>query len=372
MAGTTLNLSMRPREFSEVIGLEEQVVALRNKIATGNIPRSFLFSGPFGCGKTTLSYLVAREIQGWDFTGTPQVQEINAANITGIDGMRKLAESAGNYPMVGKYGVIILDEAHKLSKPAQELLLKEFEVPKSPTVWIICTTDPEKLIEGIRAGRCFTLQVRGMGDKETKELIDRAARELNHEGEYFDFVDAVRKSKVFSPRKILMAFEAYHSGIPAGQAISAMHFEALPEYFELAMGVVFGQWEKGYILPWIKEKDGSPKQFKSVADQIKALDDRLKKKPSNETAAPAPNDDGDVVEEEDVQGRPEVARALRAIVAASLKNQVYKGGAKSVKAADALFILSHCTSPNAFDTGMEFAATIGGLYRVNQKMTAAK
>lgn len=373
-AGETLNITMRPKEFGEVIGLENEVAAIRNKIDSGGIPRVFLLKGPFGCGKTTLAYVIARYVQGWEFTGTPQVQEINAANISGIDAMRKLVDTAGSFPMVGKYGIIILDEAHKLSKPAQELLLKEFEVPNSPTVWIVCTTDPEKLIEGIRAGRCFTLTVRGMGETERATLIARAAKEVGHEGDVSDFVTAVTKAKIVSPRQILMAFEAYHNGIPASDAVSAMRWESLPEYFEIAMGVVFGQWDSGYSLPWIKEKEtGKPKQHKSVAEQLKALEDRLKKKPKPEETAPVAAgettaDEPEPVEEEDIQGKPDAARALRAIVAASLKNAVYKGGVKGQRAADALFILSHCTSPNPFDAGMEFAATVGGLYRVNQKV----
>ena len=120
-AGGTLNLTMRPGEFDDVIGLENEVAALRAKLDTGDIPRAMLFHGPFGCGKTTLALIAAKYIQGWDFAGNPVVQEINAANITGIDAMRELAYKAASFPMVGKYGVIILDEAHKLSKAAQEL-----------------------------------------------------------------------------------------------------------------------------------------------------------------------------------------------------------------------------------------------------------
>ena len=376
-AGETLNITLRPRLFEDVIGLENEVAAIRSKIDSGGIPRAFLFTGPFGCGKTTLAFIVARYIQGWDFPedSTPQVQEINSANVTGIDAMRKLVDSSGSYPMAGKYGVIILDEAHKLSKAAQELLLKEFEVKSSPTVWVICTTDPEKLIEGIRAGRCYTMPVRGMDAEQRKTLVERASAEVRHDGDVSEFLTAITKSKIVSPRKILMAFEAYHNGIPAGQAVGGMSFESLPEYFEIAMGVVFGQWDKGYTLPWIREKSGEPKQFKSVAEQLKALDDRLKKKPKDENAvAPAADradsadDSESAVEEEDVQGRPEAARALRAIVAASLKNQVYKGGEKGKRAADALFILAHAISSNPFDTGMELACTIGGLLRVNQKL----
>lgn len=112
MSGSTLSVTMRPREFSEVIGLETQVATLKTKLATGDVPRAFLLKGLFGCGKTTLAYIISREIQGWEFTGRPSVQEINAADIRGIDAMRELIQQSGSYPMVGKYNVIKIGRAH--------------------------------------------------------------------------------------------------------------------------------------------------------------------------------------------------------------------------------------------------------------------
>lgn len=366
---TNLTLDMRPRNLEEVIGLEPQVAALKKILAESGRPKPFLLTGHFGCGKTTLAYIIAREVQGWEFTGTPVVTEINAAHIRGIAGMREMADNAGNYPMTGKYQVIILDEAHQLTKDAQQVLLKEFERKDTPTVWIIATTNPEKLNEGVR-DRCQAMPpLTPMGDADRAKLVARAVEYTAYAGDVKPLLEALAKAKVGSPRKILKAFEGLTNGLTAPQAVAAGAWDNLPEFFEIAMGVVFGQWDKGFTLPWIQEK-GQPKQFKSVADQLKALDDQLKKKPKEE-AAPAPAPEGESeepVEEEDLQGRPEVARALRAIVAASLKNQVYKGGTKAAKASEALFILSHCTSPNPFDAGMEWAATIGGLYRVNQKL----
>ena len=360
---STLSLDMRPSTFDEIIGLEDIVTAMKNKLGQG-VPRAIMLAGPYGCGKTTLAWLIAKFIQGWDFDGQPQAQEINGANYRKIDDMRKLAEGCGAYPMVGKYGVIIMDEAQQLTKDAQQILLKELEVRISPTVWIICTTDPEKINSGVR-DRCSTFSVRGMDAEKRAVLIARAAAQPEHTGDTADFAAAVTKGKMTSPRKILQAFELYHNGISAQDAVQTMQFAAAPEYFDICMGVVFGQWSKGFILPWIVDKEtGKPKPFKSVAEQLKALDDKLKKKPAADTqAAPDADSDADPVEEEDAQGRPEVARALRAITAASLKNQIYKGGAKAQRAAKALEKLAHCT---AFaDPSMEFAAMIGGLFSVN-------
>lgn len=364
-----LTLEMRPATFDAVLGLKNEIAFIKKTIAEcaekGIRPKPFLLKGLYGCGKTTLAYIIAKEVQGWEFTGQPQVREINAANIRGIGPMRELCETAGNYAMVGKYQVIILDEAHQLTKEAQEVLLKEFENKGTPTLWIICTTNPEKINSGVK-DRCTEVQVVGMDEPTRAQLVGEAAEYSKYAGDFTSLLAELTKAKVQSPRKILKACEAFFNGLDAKTAVASTAFDTMPEYFEIAMGVVFGQWEKGFVLPWIQEK-GKPKEFKGVGDQLKALDDLLKKK-VKEATTETPADGEEPIEEADIEGRPEVARALRAITAASLKNQVYKGGAKAQKAADALFILSHCVSPNPFDTGLEFAATVGGLFRVWAKM----
>jgi ATPase family protein associated with various cellular activities (AAA) len=361
---STLNISMRPHAFSEVIGLEAQVATLRSKLDTGEVPRAIMLTGPFGCGKTTLAYIIARAVQGWDFPTDvePQVQEVNAGNYRKIDDMRKLADSAQMRPLLGKYGVIILDEAHRLTKDSQELLLKEFESENPSTVWIICTTEPESLIQGIRAGRCFTLKVNGMNADQRKELVERAAKEVGHTGDITDFLDAVTKGRVVSPRKILMAFESYHHGLPAREAIAAHAFEDLPEFHELAFAVIFGQWDKD-VLDW-RDKTGASK-IKAVGEQFAALEQKLNKKPKEDT-----DEEAGTVEPEETQGKPEIARTLRAIVGGFLKGRVIKGGAKAETAALALDFLAHAITANSFE--LEWAATIGAMYRINKKLNGGK
>lgn len=346
----TLTLALRPRTWDEFIGLKQEIAVLRAEIKRA-VPRVFLFKGPFGCGKTSLAYVLARELQGPDFPkDTEPLIERNNANLTGVDSMRELIEVyARSFPAFGPYNIILLDEAHKLSKPSQELLLKEFEVENSQTVYILGSTDPQKLIEGIRAGRCFTINVRGLDAIERRELVDRAVAYTKHKGDVLPFMEALIKARVTSPRKILMAFEMHHAGLPPVDAVEAMQAAVLPEYFEIAMGVVFGSWSSPYTL--------FNKQYKSVADQIKALDDSLR------------GTGEDVVGEEDTAGRPEVARAIRSITAATLKGQVYKGNRF---AAESMFTLAHCTSPAPGDSSMDFALTVGGLFRVNQKMKESK
>jgi hypothetical protein len=169
----------------------------------------------------------------------------------------------------------------------------------------------------------------------------------------------------------------------AAQAVNAVCFELAPEYFDISMGVVFGQWDKGYTLPWMRDKNDQPRRFAALCEQLKQLDDRLKKKPKEAvevvplSAEADPAADEEPVDEEDAQGRPDAARALRFITAGILKGQIIRETKKfkpgqAAKAQAALFALAHCTSPSPFDAGMEWAATIGGLYSVNQRMLSGK
>ena len=367
MSGSTLSLTMRPRTFGEVIGLEMQVATLRKKLDSGDVPRGFLLVGPYGCGKTTLAWLIATAVQGWEFDGNPQVIEVNGANTRKIDDMRALADGADKLPMEGKYGVVILDEVHQLTPEAQQILLKELEVKNGPTVWILATTDPQKLNPGVQE-RCFKITVTGLNEKERAELVARAVKATDRAGDTADFLAELTKQRMTGPRKILQAFELYNNGLPAAQAVSAMAFYAAPVYFDVAMGVVFGKWLEGYSLPWVKDKDGKPRHFEAVAEQIKRIEALLTKKPKHETSTDAEQ----LVEEDDVMlldmHKPECARAIRAITATLLKNKVLKGDANALVAADALNYLAHCCPPNPADTGMEFAVTIGGLYKVHLKL----
>jgi hypothetical protein len=221
--------------------------------------------------QNNLAYITAKAVQGWDFAGEPQIDFVNAAAVTGIDTMRKKIDGSRSFPMCGKKAVIILDEAHKLSKPAQEALLAEFESPDSPTVWIICTTDPQKLADGLKAGRCVTLAVKPMGEKDIRTLVNRAADEIKFSGDREAFVKAALAAEIGSPRKILMAFETHAMGTNLTDAIASQTVVVIPEYHDIAFAVCYGKWATGVTL-WGKVP------VRAVGELLKDLDEAAKKK----------------------------------------------------------------------------------------------
>jgi len=160
----------RPKTFSEVIGQEHIVKTLTNAIEENMISHAYLFAGPWGSGKTTLARLFAKAINCEQRKGYEpcnkclSCQEINegraidlieidAASNRGIEEIRQLKEGAKFSPTRLKYKVFIIDESHQLSKDAANALLKILEEPPEHVIFILATTQPEKMIPTI-ISRC--------------------------------------------------------------------------------------------------------------------------------------------------------------------------------------------------------------------------
>ncbi|KKL06906.1 hypothetical protein LCGC14_2591330, partial [marine sediment metagenome] len=137
-----LALKYRPQTFDEVIGQDETVKQLRGALEKGNLGHALIFAGTRGCGKTTTARIVARELNP-DLSAAEMsmvVSEVDAASNTGVDNVRELIENI-RYSSKG-HKVIILDEAHMLSKNAFNALLKTLEEPPPATTFILSTTEP--------------------------------------------------------------------------------------------------------------------------------------------------------------------------------------------------------------------------------------
>ena len=131
----------RPQSFDEVVGQEQIVTLLQSSIKTKKISHAYLFCGGRGTGKTTVARIFARDIgcNGED------IIEIDAASNRGIDEIRELRDAVRTSPFSSPYKVYIIDEAHMLTKEAANALLKTLEEPPSHVIFILATTDPDKL-----------------------------------------------------------------------------------------------------------------------------------------------------------------------------------------------------------------------------------
>lgn len=145
----------RPDTFSDVRGQEHITKVLSGAIDSDDVAHAYLFSGRRGIGKTSVARILAKELG----TAERDIYEIDAASHRGIDDIRELKEAVGSLPYESDYKVYIIDEVHMLTTPAFNALLKTLEEPPEFVIFVLATTEPDKLPETI-ISRCETHEFR--------------------------------------------------------------------------------------------------------------------------------------------------------------------------------------------------------------------
>ena len=141
MSKISLAVKYRPKSFDDVVEQKAIKDILTDQIETGTFQHSYLFCGPAGCGKTTAARIFANDING----GKGNPIELDAASNNGVDSIREVIDGARRKSLDSEYKVYILDEVHMLSTGAWNAMLKLLEEPPKTTVFIMCTTDPQKI-----------------------------------------------------------------------------------------------------------------------------------------------------------------------------------------------------------------------------------
>lgn len=199
MAFKALYRRFRPKTFDDVVGQEHITRVLKNQILNDNIAHAYLFSGTRGTGKTSTAKIFARAVNCIDNnTGNPcnacevcrsilddnimDVVEMDAASNNSVDDIRDLKEKVKYPPSKGRYKVYIIDEVHMLSKGAFNALLKTLEEPPSHLIFILATTEPQKLPATILS-RCQRYDFKRITVKEIVTTMKNICDELNIEVE---------------------------------------------------------------------------------------------------------------------------------------------------------------------------------------------
>lgn len=167
------HIDYRPNTLDEIIGNESIVKSIKS--LQDSIPHCLLFYGKSGCGKTTIARIIALDLlkcSDHDYT------EINTSNNRGIDTARDIMRTMHYSPMNGKSKVIVFDEVHQSTKDFQNALLKALEDTPKHVYFILCTTDPQKLLPTIR-NRCMTFEVRSLNDSEMLRLLEEVMSKEN-------------------------------------------------------------------------------------------------------------------------------------------------------------------------------------------------
>lgn len=248
-----LSRSARPRTLDALVGQAKVVKRVRGHIKAGRDINGWLFTGPTGTGKTTIARILALSLQCThqkEF-GSPcdecrenktsfDIYEVNGAKIRGKQQIEEELSGADYSPRIGQYRVYILDECHKMTDEAQNLILKYIEDAVETTIYILCSTAPHKIIETLQ-GRCVMYQLRQLELEDITVLVTRLLKRAKSELPADRLADSLVDRGVFYPRLICHAVEKYIAGADPDEA-AEVQGSTMVDTKALCRALVKGDW----------------------------------------------------------------------------------------------------------------------------------
>ena len=236
----------RPKTFKEVLGQDNIVEILESSIETNKVSHAYLFVGSRGTGKTSVARIFASQIG----VSANDMYEIDAASNRGIEDIKELRDGARVLPFDSKYKVYIVDEVHMLSKDAWGALLKTLEEPPSHVIFILATTELQKVPETI-ISRCQVFNFKKASDTVLKKMLESVAKKEGYEleksgaellailgdGSFRDTLGALQKILNFSKgkkvtREDIEKITGAPTSVLVNDFISAIALKNLPDGIE--------------------------------------------------------------------------------------------------------------------------------------------
>jgi DNA polymerase-3 subunit gamma/tau len=202
----------RPESFDEVIGQDHIVKAISGSLKAGKVAHAYLLCGPRGTGKTTIARIIAKELG----SSVNDIYEMDAASNRGIDDVRDIRENVRTLPFDSKYKIYILDEVHMFTKDAWNALLKTIEEPPEHVIFILATTELEKIPETI-ISRCQSFVFKKPNDAILAQVVTNVAKKEGYkleeggaeliallaDGAFRDALGTLQKVISFSKDKVI-------------------------------------------------------------------------------------------------------------------------------------------------------------------------
>ncbi len=270
MSEKILSLALRPRTLSSLYGQDSTVKSIRVMMAK-RVPSTWMLYGTSGCGKTTLANIMAVAFQCrhmtvwgdpcdecWSREGSYAIHKINASDKTGVEDMRRVVELSRYKPTTGLKRVIVLNEVHRISGNAMDMLLDPTEKPADHVVWILVTTEPDKILDTLRK-RCVKYQLRSLGITASEDFLKQMAEKAGIVKPLGPLFEQCHLMQVAAPRDLLMALEKYASGTTATEAVAGADESGI-DTLRICRAVCSGKWAE------LREclKEATPEQSRLV------------------------------------------------------------------------------------------------------------
>ena len=233
----SLAVKYRPKTFSEICGQSSIVKIITRQIEMNEFKNGCLFAGASGCGKTTIDHIVANMINN----GQGEPIEIDAASNNGVENVRQIIHDAQERSIDSKYKVYIIDECHSLTNQAWQAFLKCIEEPPTYTIFIFCTTDPQKIPETIKNrvqrftfNRISTEQIR-----ERLAYICRMEGFTNYE-ESVDYLSRMAEGGARAAITFLDKCSSYSTDLNINNVLAALGNYSYDTFFSLINNMIDG------------------------------------------------------------------------------------------------------------------------------------
>lgn len=232
----SLATKYRPKTFSEMTEQKVIVDILTNICNSGELTnRNFLFIGPAGCGKTTLARAMSDVLN--EGQGSPI--EIDAASHNGVDSVREIVSQASSYPIGCNYKVFICDEVHSFSNQAWQVLLKTLEESPAKSVFILCTTNPEKIpatiLSRVQTFQLSKISLQGIHSR-LKYVLDceiAEGRKIIYDEDAVNFIAKLANGGMRDALTLLEKALSYSEDLNLNNLVKSLNLPDYDDYFSL-------------------------------------------------------------------------------------------------------------------------------------------